>query len=170
MSKSNWEFLRKGEESALEKRKSAVPSIDQALPVPDSPGTLERMQTGRITRKARVAASREEAVARLEAFIRELKAADEVHASTVDLRVEEALERIQSQHVQNLTEIGIANVEARAQALRDLSVRIARQLKEAFEDDVPEFMRDRTVEAIKKEYFRLLDRISSEEIRQEKQG
>lgn len=128
-------------------------------------GMLERYQTNKIEKKARVAATRAQLDAELSLWKHQIEAVLVIAMEEVDLRLEEQLSYISSRHIENLRTLGISNLEKRADALRQLNAVSARVLREVQDDDVPQMMKARVTAAVLSNYERLAEDFSREEVR-----
>jgi hypothetical protein len=126
-------------------------------------GVISRFKAGQIEKRAAIAEIGELTNAHLEATKHALGRALEVHKQRVDLIAQKYIYQITEEHLRDMRDMGLHNLESRGQTLLKLNIETAKLLKQAETQDVPEFMRKKTLDAIFKKYEEFLSKITAED-------
>jgi len=151
-------------ETKKQQFKTDLPAVSDSPDVVSAKGVVEQVKAKGVERRARIEALTIRTKGQLEVWVHQVKNSVIVAKRKIDVHAEEQLEHIWRQHIQNLTEIGISNIDARIAALQDLSGRSAKQLLEIQNMDVPDFMKEKLIDAVHKEYATMFDRIQADEL------
>ena len=71
----------------------------------------------------------------------------------------------EEEFLRNMAEMGVKNIEARTETLLKFNVTIARLLEQAQAQDVPNAIRDMTIENILKQHREFVDKVMKEEFK-----
>ena len=128
-------------------------------------GVVENWKAGRIDRDHRLVVLQETKTRQLQVFKTYIAGQAEVAEARIHMTVQQQLDHISNEYLEHLRQSGIANVEGIAQALYELNIVTARELQRTNAADVPPYMKEKTLDAIKDSYDKLFDRIKADEIR-----
>jgi hypothetical protein len=126
-------------------------------------GVISRFKAGQIERKSALAEIGALTTAHLEATRHALNRALEVQKQRVDLIAQKYIYQITEEHLRDMRDMGLHNFEARLQTLLRLNSEAASLFKQAEAQDVPEFIRKNTLDAIFKKYQEFSNKITAEE-------
>ena len=127
-------------------------------------GILGRFKSGSIDRNAALAEIQALSNAHLEATKHALKRALEVDRQRVDLIAQKYVYQITEEHLRDMRDMGLRNFEARMQTLLKLNSETSDLLRQAEAQDVPGFIRQKTLDAIISKYEEFLKAITADEI------
>ena len=133
-----------------------VPQLEQ----PE--GIIARWKTNALTRKATLQLLEVAYNGRLEQLKIRLAAAIRVEKAVVDVLAKEYLQQLDCEHLKNLQELNVKNLETRQQVMIDLNNVTAAKLKEAQEADWPPEMMNRTINHIFELHERAMAKIMKE--------
>lgn len=124
---------------------------------------IGRFKRNAIDRNAALAAMRQMHDAHLEATKHTLKRAIEVEKARVDTIADKYIFQITQECLRNMAELGVKNIESRAETLLKFNETIARLLEQAQAQDVPSSIRDMTIENILKKHREFADKVMQED-------
>jgi hypothetical protein len=126
---------------------------------------IGRFKRNAIDRNAALEAMRSMHDAHLEATKHTLKRAIEVEKARVDTVADKYIFHITAEYLNNMAELGVKNIESRTQTLLKFNETIARLLEQAQAQDVPNAIRDMTIENILKQHREFVDKVMREEFK-----
>jgi hypothetical protein len=122
-------------------------------------GVFSRLKAGSIAKQAALEEIRALSAAHLEATKHALSRALEVDKQRVDLVAQKYIYQITEEHLKDMREMGLQNYDTRLKTLLKLNEETSKLLQQASGQDVPEFMRQQTIERIVKRYQEFSDTI-----------
>ena len=118
----------------------------------DKLSLVTRLKAGAIERKAVLEKMQVIYDAQLEATKHALRRAVDVEKERVDLIANKYIFEITEEYLRDMRDLGIHNYEARMQTLLALNVEVAKLLRQAQGQDVPEKIKETTISAIIAKY------------------
>lgn len=159
---------RPAEESSFPiKPRTNVSKVTHGTPggaAPEKVGLRGRFEIGQTARKANVEAWKEAYRHKLDVWKTNIKTEADLAKQEILLAYNGELERINQDHITQLQQIGVSNFQQRAEAIRQLGIRAADVLQKCSQDDVPQMIRDKNIDAIMSMYDRLFEQMSNERI------
>jgi hypothetical protein len=125
---------------------------------------IGRFKLGGIERKAALEKIQSMYDAQLEATKHSLKRALEVEKERVDLIAKKYIYEITEEYLRDMSAFGIQNYQARVETLFKLNEETARLLKTAQDQDIPERLREKTLDAILAKHEEFFKKLTTEEI------
>lgn len=129
---------------------------------------IGRFKRNAITRKAALESLRAMHDAQLEAAKHALKRAVDVEKQRIDTVADKYIFQIQAEYLRNMRELGLQNYDSRMETLLQLNDTSARLLEKVQAQDIPESMRDATIENILRKHKEFSDRLMEEEVKMSK--
>jgi hypothetical protein len=172
VSDNKWEqvdaLLRKDQHKAI----TSPPAHSDPLgPINDKIETIRKQELDLIGRFKRNAIDRRAALdalhamhdAQLEAAKYALKRAVDLEKKRIDTVANKYIFHITEEYLRNMRELGLQNFESRMETLLQLNETMARLALKAAGQDVPDAIRESTLENIHKKYREFSDRLMEEE-------
>jgi hypothetical protein len=125
---------------------------------------IGKFKLGGIERKAALEKIQSMYDAQLEATKHCLKRALEVEKERVDLIAKKYIYEITEEYLRDMRDFGIQNYEARIETVFKLNEETARLLKDAQNQDIPERLREKTLDAILAKHDEFFKKLTTEEI------
>lgn len=126
---------------------------------------IGRFKRNAITRKAALESLRAMHDAQLEAAKHALKRAVDVEKQRIDTVADKYIFQITAEYLRNMRELGLHNYESRMETLLQLNVTSARLLEKVQGQDIPDSMRDATIDNILTKHKEFSDRLMEEEVK-----
>ena len=126
---------------------------------------IGRFRRNAIDRNAALDAMRLMHDAHLDAVKHTLMRAVEVEKARVDTVADRYIFHITEEFLRNMQELGLKNFESRMQTLLKLNETLARLLEQAQAQDVPNTIRETTIENIIKKYKEFSEKVAQEEFK-----
>jgi hypothetical protein len=126
---------------------------------------IGRFKRNAIDRSAALEALRAMHDAHLDATKYTLKRAIEVEKARVDTIADKYIFHITEEFLRNMAELGVKNIESRTETLLKFNETIARLLEQAQAQDVPNAIRDMTIDNILKKHREFVDKVMQEEFK-----
>jgi len=126
---------------------------------------IGRIKANNIERKTGLEMMRAMYDAQIEVGKHRLKRAVDVERQRVDLVANKYLYRITEEYLRDMRELGLGNYDARMSTLFTLNDETTKLLEKAESQDVPQSIKDMTIDAIVRKHKEFYDRIIGEEIR-----
>jgi hypothetical protein len=173
---SNWDFVNERESARIAPQSVSLARTDEAAPIsavpsnlnvqlPDtdkSRGFLMEWRKNNLDRKTAIQAITAQYNSQLDILKYQLQKAVTVSNARADRIAEEFLQKLDSEHIQILKDLGLRNAETRASGLIEVRDMIASKLREVQGKDWPKPLLDRTIDDL----LALESRVAGEMLRE----
>ena len=128
-------------------------------------GLIGQFKKNKIDRQAALIKLKAMHDAQIEAATHALRRAVDVEKGRVDTVANKFLYQITEEYLNDMREMGLKNFESRMQTLLQLNTKLGELLGHAQSQDLPQSVKDATIQNILKKYQEFADRIMAEEAR-----
>ncbi len=165
--KGNWNFVDKRQSDNPESEEnSTVPTIiradDTAMELRSAAKSMiAQWKEKKVTQNAALTILKEKMGAHIEATKYALTKQLELHNKKIDLLADKYIYQMTEEYLKDLNEMGISNLKSRGITVQVLNEETAKLLKQIESQDVPDFMKKKTLEMMMDKWMELFAKISN---------